>query len=465
MNNKLWILCAALLILSSSVLAQTTYYVSTTGTARANGLSAQTPMKDLQKAIDVAVDGSTILIAEGNYLGPQERGYITVGTFANGSDKGKYLKLYGGYSADFAERDIIKHVTKIQPGQASASTMKGALLHITARRPLGYNGPQGEVVVDGITFDFGEVSMYCAPDIYDVRTGTPNEGVQTGRLLEPGAAPVGGSVGYLQSDIYALHLDVEGEIKIQNCTFVNCRDYGIQGILFQGHIDISNNIFVACRYSACQIQGNSSTFDKNELDFHHNTVLFTWTRTKEMADMGQGFCFRNGIRTIDVHNNIFGCSARCGVERTSYETDSKIEAQKQTNLWSNYFFANHFDLEISNGTNTPVNVPASRIVECDEHIIGPKFEYNAEMPENKAFTDAIDEAYIKGFMSIKIVGSSSYNGNTAANQLYRKIILGRQGAEAVRTSMYCNKYPWEKVRNLFGKVNGYGAQVPDNKKW
>ena len=27
-------------------------------------------------------------------------------------------------------------------------------------------------------------------------------------------------------------------------------------------------------------------------------------------------------------------------------------------------------------------------------------------------------------------------------------------------SMYCNKYPWEKAKDLFGKVNGYGAQMP-----
>lgn len=453
MNNKLQTLCATLMMCVSSVVAQTTYYVSTTGTARANGLSAQTPMKDLQKAIDTAEDGSTILIAEGNYLGSQERGYISVGTFAKGSDKGKFLKFYGGYSTDFSERDVVKHVTKIQPGKSCASTVQGALMHITARRPAGFIGPQGEVVVDGITFDFGEVSAYCSPDIYDARTGTPNEGVLTGRLLEPGAAAVGNSMGFLQSDIYALHLDVEGEVKIHNCVFVNCRDYGIQGILFQGRMDISNNIFVACRYSACQIQGNSATADRNTLDFHHNTVLFTWTRTKEMSDMGQGFSFRNGIRNINVYNNIFGFNTRCGVERIIYETDSKAEVQKQTNLWGNYFLANRCDLEVTGSQDKSLNVSADRIAECDEYTLGPRRDGNVEMPDSKAFIEAVDQSYVRGFMSAKIVSAAKYPH------------LVQQGSDNTRITMYCNKYPWEKVKILFGKVNGYGAQTPDNKKW
>ena len=38
--------------------------------------------------------------------------------------------------------------------------------------------------------------------------------------------------------------------------------------------------------------------------------------------------------------------------------------------------------------------------------------------------------------------------------------LNQQGTEIVRPSMYCNKYPWEKAKDLFGKVDGYGAQMP-----
>ena len=83
------------------------------------------------------------------------------------------------------------------------------------------------------------------------------------------------------------------------------------------------------------------------------------------------------------------------------------------------------------------------------------------MPEgNDAFINAIDKAYLEGFMSLSMIQSQSYNPNSAANQVNRIFGLNQQGTEIVRPSMYCNKYPWEKAKDLFGKVPGYGAQMP-----
>ena len=47
-----------------------------------------------------------------------------------------------------------------------------------------------------------------------------------------------------------------------------------------------------------------------------------------------------------------------------------------------------------------------------------------------------------------------------ADSFNRLFGLNQQGTEIVRPSMYCNKYPWEKAKDLFGKVAGYGAQIP-----
>ncbi len=63
-------------------------------------------------------------------------------------------------------------------------------------------------------------------------------------------------------------------------------------------------------------------------------------------------------------------------------------------------------------------------------------------------------------MSLKVISSQSYNPNSAANQVNRLFGLNQQGSEIVRPNMYCNKYPWEKAKDLFGKVPGYGAQMP-----
>ncbi|MBR5099686.1 MAG: right-handed parallel beta-helix repeat-containing protein [Bacteroidales bacterium] len=437
-----------------------TYYVSvSTGSARADGLTPSTAMKDLQKAIDTAEDNDIILVAEGNYLGSMDRGYIQVGQFGNAqNDRGKYLSFYGGYSTDFSERDVIGHVTKFQP---TDQKFIAPLFNINARRPYGYTGPVGNVVVDGFVFDLGENNVYCVANVDDERTGTPNKGVLTGRILCNGESPSVPTVGTLKGDEYGLHMDVEGNVRVSNCIFVNCRDYGISALIGKGHAEISNNIFIACKYSACQVKGNvkDADIDKVSLEFHHNTVLFTWTRDKTFEDMGQGFRFMNGIRTIDVHHNIFGCNSNCGVERVYYESNKEMEKLKESNLYNNYFFANKRDLELASSGAATISVPAARIEEAEQ--IGPKYEGNMELPAgNDAFLNAIDQPYLQGFMNLKVISSQSYNANSTANQINRIFGQNQQGSEIIRPNMFGNKYPWEKAKDLFGKVAGYGAQLP-----
>ena len=438
---------------------KTIYVSATTGSARADGLSPDKPLKDLQKAIDLAEENDQILVAEGNYLGNMDRGYIESGKFADAThEPGKFISIYGGYSTDFSERDVIRHITKIQPYNQKFTA---PLMNINARRPYGYKGPVGTVVIDGFTFDLGENNRYFVKNVNEEATGTPNEGVLTGRFVEPDANPSLPLEGFSSGDEYALHMDVEGNVRVSNCVFVNCRDYGISALMGKGHMEVCNNVFVSCRYSACQVKGNTRDADIEfvSLDFHHNTVLFTWTRTKAFEDMGQGFRFMNGIRTIDVHNNIFGCNSNCAVERVYYESNKEMEKLKVSNLYDNYYFANKRDLEIAAMGASSISVPASRIEEAEQ--IGPKYEGNMDLPEgNDAFIQAIDQPYLEGFMSLKIIQSQSYNANSAANQVNRLFGLNQQGSEIVRPSMYCNKYPWEKAKDLFGKVPGYGAQMP-----
>ena len=461
MNKKRIVTALMILLAACAVSAKgKTYYVSvSTGSARADGLSAATPLKDLQKAIDLAEDNDEILVAEGNYLGSMDRGYIQSGKFADAThDLGKFISIYGGYSTDFSERDVLKHVTRLQP---TDQKFTAPLMNINARRPYGYSGPVGNVVIDGLVFDLGENNLYCAADVSNEITGTPNEGVLTGRFIEPDGAPAVPKVGYANGDEYGLHMDVEGNVRVSNCIFVNCRDYGIAAMMGKGHMEISNNIFIACRYASCQVRGTTkdSEIDQVSLDFHHNTVLFTWCRTKAMEDMGQGFRFMNGIRTINVHNNIFGCNNNCGVERVYYETNASIEKLKQSNLYDNYFFANKRDLEIASMGAATISVPAARIEEAEQ--IGPKYEGNMELPAgNDAFLNAIDQPYLQGFMNLTIISSQSYDANSTANQINRIFGMNQTGSEIVRPNMYCNKYPWEKAADLFGKVAGHGAQLP-----
>ncbi len=77
---------------------QTLYVSVEKGHTRNNGTKDK-PFKDLQKAVDAAQDGAVIYVAQGNYQGKLDAGYITIN---------KYISLVGGFNDDFSKRDPIR---------------------------------------------------------------------------------------------------------------------------------------------------------------------------------------------------------------------------------------------------------------------------------------------------------------------------------------------------------------------
>lgn len=88
----------------------TIYYVSEAGNNKNDGLSPQTPVKNLQKALDIAPAGATVYVAEGNYYGMLRSGNIFVR---------KPVYIYGGFNEDFSARDILTYRTLVQPDRKS----------------------------------------------------------------------------------------------------------------------------------------------------------------------------------------------------------------------------------------------------------------------------------------------------------------------------------------------------------
>ena len=70
----------------------------------------------------------------------------------------------------------------------------------------------------------------------------------------------------------------------------------------------------------------------------------------------------------------------------------------------------------------------------------------------------IDVPYLKGFIGITGSQTSSFNPNSSVNQFRSALGMNMQGTETIRVSMYGNRYPFDKVFDLFGAVKGYGAQ-------
>ena len=75
-----------------------TWYVSQLTGSNQNDGSRERPLKNIQRAIDLASSGDVIRVAEGNYYGLQNSGIIKI-------DKG--VSIFGGYASDFSVRDVL----------------------------------------------------------------------------------------------------------------------------------------------------------------------------------------------------------------------------------------------------------------------------------------------------------------------------------------------------------------------
>ncbi|MBR2947295.1 MAG: hypothetical protein IKC17_01745 [Bacteroidales bacterium] len=438
----------------SDISSGKTYYVNAaTGSNRNDGLSPQTAIKDLQKAINIADEGSLILVAEGNYLGTLDQGFIELN---------KYMSIIGGYKSDFSERNPIKYITWIRPDATHLAT-SGA----HASMDIYVSGKtNGVVLIDGISFDKGEYNKYCKYNPSDPVSGSP-EGCETGRIISVDESPMVPTVGGAPLSVPLLRGNVQGQVTIRNCTFINANDFALSMGCKGGHFDIYNNVFVANRMASCEVRGMLADHSQCSVDFHHNTVLFSWCRTKVMDSQGVAFRYHTGI-TTKVYNNILGCSNHAALERVYVDANAQVEAARITTATDNLFFMNfnqsgyymgNADLMLPSGGGKWLFVSAAQFEDVEQLV---EYEGNMEMPAEmvEKFSKAIDEAYLKGYLGLNMTQYQNYDRNSAANQLNRLFGQNQQGTEIVRVSMYGNRYPYMKAFDLYGVIDGYGAQLP-----
>ena len=407
-------------------------YVSVSkGSVRGTG-EKDSPLKDLQKAIDQAENGQTICLTEGNYLGPLDRGWFNI------SDK--WINVVGGFNEDFSDRDPNKYITRIQQPSSCMGQVKSAVLEIQAetRRDLA-------MVIDGLYFDLDLMLVYAPNDPTDPRHGCPYEGFATGRMMPTNPNPtirmIGGSVA--------------GRLIIRNCMFINSSFDAIILTNKGGEWELYNNVFVANLYAAVEIHGGlpKGQYHQCKVNFHHNTVLFPWCRTKEMESMGYGYRLLNGA-DHDVHHNIFGCANLGAIDNGWSDATLPKEGRKILNVTDNYFFMNKGDMTVPSA-GVWIYVPAKRFEEVETLN---KYEGNEELPGTSKMKDFIDPLYLKGFANLKIMTTESYDPNSAAN-LYREAHgLNKQGTSTTRVSMFANRYSFDWAIKLFGAEPGYGAQ-------
>jgi hypothetical protein len=160
-----------------------------------------------------------------------------------------------------------------------------------------------------------------------------------------------------------------------------------------------------------------------------------------------------GIRVMtkvsyDIHHNIIGGNVMAGVDHSRFNKDEWIK------LDHNVFFVNKkADLEYSPASNTTLDLWAEQF----EDLEFASVEGNrGDIPE----TLPVDPAYLDGFLNARYSEETNLDRNSPANQWRAILGLNLQGTMSSSVSMYGNRYPVEKALELFGAVEGTGAQTP-----
>lgn len=233
-------------------------------------------------------------MAEGNYFGLLNKGNIIID---------KPLIIKGGYSEDFAERDVLKHLTTIAPDENSNGSSQGrGTVQIRSVQK-----PSSTLVIDGFIFNKGNAIGY------NLRGEGWPEGVETPFMMREGSKGMGGAdlsnkEVYTQ-ETYFIYFDGDAgkvndlNVFVRNCTFVNGPNTTICGLL-KGSLTVDNCAFINNRVTTMDVRGpdpNAIT----KVNFKNNTVLFVWSYTKDLQSQGFGFRFQPGT-SCTLENNIIG---------------------------------------------------------------------------------------------------------------------------------------------------------------
>ena len=159
-RSRLQVLLPTLLVLGSvGTACAADRFVATTGSDAANDCSlATSPCHTLQHALDVAENGDTIKIAKGHYAT----------MVAITAPPTVAVTIEGGWSADFASRDLQKNATMFRGGQPGTAPLtlyagSGGVIDLTLDGATVTNGENGGIAATAQ--DGGMVTLNISNDV------------------------------------------------------------------------------------------------------------------------------------------------------------------------------------------------------------------------------------------------------------------------------------------------------------
>ncbi len=429
---------AAVAALFASSLQAADLYVSLSTGKKKNAGTKEAPLKNLWHALQTASDGDTIHLAEGVYPGNAKCNWFLID---------KAVSIVGGYSADFSVRDPLVHRTMFQPLNENNDKKGTGLGIFTIQFDMSKPAPKGvNMVFDGLIFDDGQAQSYHAVK------GKP-EGVETGMWLEPpakGDTPFASSKRYL---VYSATANrAEGDITFRNCLFLNAGNIAMNLNWYKGKVVMENNVFCNNLMVGANVYSSNPQPGAVEWEFKNNTVLFTWSRTSELSDMGFGIRTTGNVNS-DVEDNVIGLSVLTGWDNTKGN-----DKTKKIKMDGNVFFLNRqSDAQVTKSPSV-VKVTVDEFEDDIEDNYGVESaQENESLSDPSVFKGRLNAAYLNAFLSMKYSESATLDAGKL-NAFRQAVGLPQQGTIVSKVDMFANRYPLEDALKLFGAVDGKGAQ-------
>ena len=191
------------------------------------------------------------------------------------------------------------------------------------------------------------------------------------------------------------------------------------------------------------------------VNFKNNTVLFIWSRLKDLADMGYGYRFMTKTDSY-LDRNVIGLTTFAGIDRTRTDSPASKEAERKTTCTNSVFFLNRqAALTIpGGGLYQRIKVEGFEDVEQLAEVEG-----NVALKDPSVFKGRLNAQYLNAFLSMKYSESTKLDEGKC-NGLRSVLGLPLQGTIKTQCDMFCNRYPLEDALKLFAlprTVGSYGG--------
>ncbi len=189
------------------------------------------------------------------------------------------------------------------------------------------------------------------------------------------------------------------------------------------------------------------------VEIANNTIVFTWSRLKDFADMGCGIRIMTLV-SYDIRDNLIGCNVLAGIDHTRGNPNDWVKID------GNVLFLNKQAplLYVEPGRSAAGMMERVQIGDMNADLGLASCKGNSD---KLGFKLPLHKTYLESFLNARYSETADFNPDSPANVLREVMGLPKQGKLITQVSMFANRYPLQDALKLFGAPGKAGAQKPE----